>query len=54
MTYQLDCTDCSFETVVDVEIDAVFDVIEEHREEYESDRSEHFVDFERITDAAES
>lgn len=54
MTYRLTCTDCPFETVVDVDVDTVFDVIEEHQTEYEADRSEHLVDFERITDVAES
>ena len=54
MTYRLDCNDCDFERVIDVTIDDVLDVVEDHREEYEHDRSEHFVDFERVTDAAES
>ena len=54
MTYRLTCNDCSFETVMDVDVDAVFDVIDEHRDEYEADRSEHHVDFERLTETAES
>lgn len=54
MTYRLTCTACSFETEVDVDVDAVFDVIEAHQTEYEADDSEHFVDFERITDTVGS
>ena len=54
MTYRLDCNDCDFERLIEVEIDELFDVIEDHREEYEADRSEHFVDFERVPERAES
>lgn len=53
MTYRLNCTACSFEAVLDIDVDDVFDVIEDHQEEYEADRSEHFVDFERVSQAAD-
>lgn len=56
MTYRLTCTDCTFERVmdVDVDVDDVYDVIEDHQSEYEADPADHFVNFERLTDAAES
>lgn len=51
MTYRLNCTACSFETMLDIDVDDVFDVIEDHQEEHEADTSEHFVDFERVAEA---
>ena len=54
MTYRLTCNDCSFETELDVDVDELFDVIEEHRAEFETDRDDHYVDFERTTDSIES
>ena len=56
MTYRLSCTDCAFERVMDVEVnvDDVYDVIEAHQAEYEADPADHFVNFERLTGAADS
>lgn len=46
--YQLTCTDCSFSTVEDGGIDAVFDAIEAHRAAFATDPSDHFVEFELL------
>ena len=48
MTYQLECHDCGFETVVDADVGAVYDAIEEHPERYEAEAAAHYVDFERV------
>lgn len=54
MTYRLTCNDCSFEAVMDADVDEIFDVIEDHQAEYEADRDDHYVDFERTTDSIHS
>ena len=43
-TYKLDCTACSFETVVKGDLDDAYDLIEEHEGEYEASKQDHFVD----------
>ncbi|WP_232700498.1 hypothetical protein [Halobacterium wangiae] len=43
-TYKLDCTACSFETVVEGDLDDAYDLIEEHEEKYETTKRNHFVD----------
>lgn len=46
--YELECTDCSFQTTVVGEFDEVFDVIEAHREEEYAGPTEHFVNIHRV------
>lgn len=46
--YRLACTACSFSTVVAGDVEAVYDEIEAHQAEFESDREVHLVDFEVI------
>lgn len=45
--YELNCTDCSFQTVVAGEFEDVFDEIERHRKEQEADTLTHFVNVHR-------
>lgn len=45
-SYELRCTDCSFEATVEGDVFAVLDVIEGHQERYVNDPIEHFVEFE--------
>lgn len=45
-TYYLDCTSCSFEAVVNGDLDDAYDLIEEHEEAYEDSNDDHFVDLE--------
>lgn len=45
--YELDCTDCPFETTVVGEFEAVFDEIEAHRQEQGADPHAHFVNVHR-------
>lgn len=44
--YRLACTACSFSTVVDGDVDAVFDAIEAHQADFDADPEAHLVDFE--------
>lgn len=45
-TYRLDCTSCSFEAVVEGDLDDAYDLIEEHEEKYADREDDHFVDLE--------
>lgn len=45
-TYQLDCTSCSFEAVVEGDLDDAYDLIEQHESAYEDSDDDHFVDLE--------
>lgn len=45
-TYKLDCTNCSFEAVVEGDLDDAYDLIEEHEEKYDDTGDNHFVDLE--------
>lgn len=46
--YELECTDCPFQTTVDGEFDEVFDTIEAHREKQSAGPTEHFVNIHRV------
>lgn len=46
--YELDCTDCSFQTTVVGEFDEVFEDIEAHREAQFAGPTEHFVNVHRV------
>jgi|AntRauMinimDraft_4_1070384.scaffolds.fasta_scaffold00185_3 hypothetical protein len=43
-TYELDCTACSFEAVIEGDLDDAYDLIEEHEGKYEDGEQDHFVD----------
>lgn len=47
MNYELECTVCSFETVVKGTVEEVFDAIESHQEHHEGDDEDHFVNLVR-------
>ncbi len=47
IAFELSCTDCGFETVVEGDIFEALDVANTHQAERGSDPSEHFVNVER-------
>lgn len=47
--FELDCTECSFQTTMACEFDEVFDVIEAHRDERYAGPTEHFVNIHRVS-----
>lgn len=47
-TYQLDCTGCSFEKIVEGDLDTAYDVIDRHEDEYDGLIEDHFVDMELL------
>lgn len=49
MKYELSCSDCSFTTIVEGDIDELFDVIESHQAEADGHYADHFVNFESVT-----
>mgnify|MGYP001131796578 CR=1 FL=1 len=42
-TFEINCTTCSFSTVVEGGVESVHDRIEEHRTDVEGDPKDHFV-----------
>lgn len=48
LTYELSCTDCSYEATVDGSVHDALDTAQAHREEHGSTYGGHFVDFELI------
>lgn len=46
--YELSCNDCSFATEYEGDIDGLYDVVDSHQEEMQTDPADHFVDFESI------
>lgn len=45
--YELDCSDCSFETTVEGDFYDVYEVIDDHQEDQE-DYTDHFVNFSAV------
>ena len=50
VAFKLTCVDCSFSEEIEGNVDDAFDRIEEHQASYDTDRLDHFVEFERLDD----
>ena len=51
--YELTCTDCAFTTMVEGDIDELYDVIEAHQDRMRNSPANHAVDFEAVPRAAQ-
>ena len=43
VTFELNCTSCTFSTVVEGDVESVHDRIEDHRTDVDADHEDHFV-----------